>query len=74
MAKKNQHVVPEGKVWGVRGEGNRRLTRITKKQQEPIEIARQIAKNQRSELFIHNREGEFRDRNSYGNDPYPPKG
>jgi len=74
MAKKNQHVVPEGKVWGVRGEGNRRLTRITKTQQEAIEIARQIAKNQRSELFIHNREGEFRDRNSYGNDPYPPKG
>ncbi|MHC5726325.1 MAG: DUF2188 domain-containing protein [Nostoc sp.] len=30
--------------------------------------------NQQSELLIHNREGEIRERNSYGNHPHPPKG
>jgi hypothetical protein len=24
--------------------------------------------------FIHNRQGQIRERDSYGNDPYPPKG
>jgi hypothetical protein len=71
---KNQHVVPHDGSWGVRGEGNERLTRIVDTQAEAIEIARQIAINQESELFIHRPNGQIRDRNSYGNDPYPPKG
>ena len=28
----------------------------------------------RTELFIHRPNGRIRDRNSYGNDPYPPLG
>ena len=36
--------------------------------------ARGIAVNQQSELFIQGRDGQIRERNSYGNDPYPPKG
>jgi hypothetical protein len=43
-------------------------------QQEAINKGRDIAINQQSELLIHNREGKIRDKNSYGNDPYPPKG
>ena len=74
MKKKNQHVVPtsDGK-WGVRGEGNSRLTRKTNTQQEAIDIARQIARNQQAEVVIHRRDGTIRDKDSYGNDPYPPK-
>ena len=71
---KNQHVVPHKGDWAVRGEGNRRVTRITGTQREAIEIAREIARNQESELFIHRQDGRIRDRDSYGNDPYPPKG
>lgn len=71
---KNQHVVPHNGDWAVRGEGNRRVTRITGTQREAIEIAREIARNQESELFIHRQDGRIRDRDSYGNDPYPPKG
>ena len=75
MPRKNQHVVPtdDGK-WGVRGENNDRLTRITNTQQEAIEIARRIAQNQESELFIHGRNGQIRERDSQGHDSYPPKG
>lgn len=70
---KNQHVIPfEGK-WAVRGEGNERLTSTHKTQAEAINAAREIAKNQRSELIIHRADGRIRERDSYGNDPFPPK-
>lgn len=71
--KKNQHVVPSGDQWAVRGEGNSRKTRITQTQREAIEIAREIARNQQSELVIHRKNGTIRDKDSYGNDPCPPK-
>ena len=72
--KKNQHVVPHTDGWAVKGAGNQRPTSVHETQAEAIEAAREIAKNNSSELFIHNREGKFRERNSYGNDPYPPEG
>jgi hypothetical protein len=71
---KNQHVVPADGGWGVRGEGNGRLTSHHENQSEAINIARDIARNQQSELFVHGRNGQIRERDSYGNDPYPPKG
>ncbi len=74
MSSKNQHVVPHGNQWAIRGEGNERLTLITDTQSEAINAARGIAENQQSELLIHNRHGQIRERNSYGNDPYPPAG
>ena len=73
MAKKNQHVVPHSGEWAVRGEGNKRVTRVTHTQQEAIDLARQIARNQRAEIVIHRQDGRIRDRDSYGNDPCPPK-
>lgn len=71
---KNQHVVPNNGRWSVRGAGNSRVTQTFDTQREAIARAREIAISQQSELFIHNRQGQFRERNSYGNDPYPPKG
>ena len=71
---KNQHVVPTSHGWGVRGESNRRITKNFTTQKEAFKKAREIAINQQSEVFIHGKNGSFRERNSYGNDPYPPKG
>lgn len=73
MSKKNQHVVPtkDGK-WGVRGEGNSRITKKTPTQSQAIEIAKEIATNQSGEVVIHGRDGKIRDKDSYGNDPHPP--
>lgn len=67
--KKNQHVVPHQGKWAVKGAGNERNTVITNTQQQAIEKARQIARNQESELLIHGRNGTIRKKNSYGNDP-----
>lgn len=71
---KNQHVVKTSTGWGVKGEGNTRVTEIFSTQKQAIEQAREIAINQNSEVFIHGKNGRFRERNSYGNDPFPPKG
>lgn len=71
---KNQHVVPAGDRWGVRGEGNERLTSVHDTQREAIDAGREIARNQRSELLIHGEDGRIRGRDSHGHDPYPPKG
>lgn len=73
MSKKNQHVVPTENGWGIRGEGNSRLTKVTPTKAEALEVGKEIAKNQGVELFIHGKDGKIQDRDSYGNDPCPPK-
>ena len=73
MARKNQHVVRRGNDWAVRGEGNKRDTSHHGTQSEAIERARDIAQNQHSEVVIHRPDGRIRDKDSYGDDPHPPK-
>jgi len=71
--KKNQHVVPSKGKWAVRGAGNTKHTSMHETQSAAIEHARKIAKNQQSELVIHRRDGRIRDKDSFGNDPFPPR-
>ena len=72
---KNQHVTPHPEGgWQVKGSGNSKATAKTNTQANAINIARDIARNQKSELVIHRNNGQIRDKNSYGNDPYPPIG
>lgn len=71
---KNQHVVPHNGDWAVRGAGNERVTSIHSTQAQAQEAARSIAINQQSEVVIHRPNGQIRDKDSYGNDTYPPKG
>lgn len=71
---KNQHVVPHSNGWAVKGAGNSKATKVFDTQKEANNFARQIAQNQHSERIIHNRQGKIRSKDSYGNDPYPPKG
>jgi uncharacterized protein YdaT len=71
---KNQHVVRRENGWGVRGEGNSRDSVQIGTQREAIDAARQIAQNNGSDVVIRGRDGKIRERNSYGNDPHPPKG
>ena len=71
---KNQHVVPHEGGWAVQGEGNSRATSVHQTQAQASEAATQIAINQQSEVLIHGRNGQIRERNSHGHDPSPPKG
>lgn len=70
---KNQHVVKTSGGWGVKGEGNQKCSSVHDTQKAAIGSARDIAKNQKSEVVIHGRDGKIRDKDSYGNDPCPPK-
>lgn len=73
--RKNQHVTPRPEGgWQVIGAGNERATKRTNTQQEAIDIARKIARGQKSELVIHGKNGRIRGKDSQGNDPFPPKG
>jgi Uncharacterized protein conserved in bacteria (DUF2188) len=74
MSGRNQHIVPREDGWAVRGEGNSRDTSHHGTQGEAIDAGRDIARNQGSELLIHDREGRIRARDSYGGDPFPPRG
>ncbi|WP_241659472.1 DUF2188 domain-containing protein [Extensimonas vulgaris] len=63
---------------GLRGEGNDRLTSVHDTQQQAqaqaLDRARGIAIHQQSEMLIRGRDGQIRERNSYGHDLFPPKG
>lgn len=71
---KNQHVVPHNGEWAIKGAGNGKATKVVETQKEAIKIAREISINQESEMFIHGKNGQIRERNTYGVDNYPPKG
>jgi hypothetical protein len=74
MATKGQHVVPSSNGWKVVKAGAARATSIHKTQDEAIVEATRLARSQKTELYIHGRDGRIRERNSYGNDPYPSTG
>lgn len=71
---KSQHVVPRDGGWAVRGEGNERDTKRFRRQKDAVDAATRIAKNKRAEVVIHGRDGRIREHNSYGKDPFPPRG
>jgi len=73
MAKRDYHVVPHPDGWAVRREGADRASSVHETQQGAIDAGRDAAKGQRSELVIHGRDGRIRDKDSFGNDPCPPR-
>ena len=69
-----QHVVPHRDGgWAVRPEGGDKVTSRHETQADAIERAREIARNQETEVVIHRPDGTIRDSDSYGPDPHPPK-
>jgi hypothetical protein len=50
---KNQHVVPKENKWGVKGEGDKKLTKLFDTIEDAIKYAKIVAKYRRSEVVIH---------------------
>lgn len=73
-SKRNQHVVPHTGGWAVKGEGAARATETFDHKTAAVARAREIARNQGTELFVHGRDGKIESRDSHGHDPFPPKG
>lgn len=63
---------PEG--WQVKREGADRASAITETQAAAIDIGHGIAQRQKTELYVTGRNGQIRERNSFGNDPASRRG
>jgi hypothetical protein len=63
-----------GDGWRVHRPGAARDIKHTATQTEAIGVAREVAINNSLELLIQGQNGQIRQKNSYGNDPFPPKG
>ena len=72
--KKNYDVSPKDDKWQVKQHKASRASKTFDTQKDAIEYGRDKAKKAKSELYIKNRKGQVREANSYGKDPYPPKG
>lgn len=70
---RDQWVSPRGDKWAVHGAGTSRDTKLFSTQSEAIQYAREIAINQQSELIVQGTNGRIRSKDSFGNDPCPPK-
>lgn len=71
---KQRHIVPHPEGWASKKNGAERVSAIFNTQREAIEYSTKLAEQEHSELFIHRRDGQIRERNSFGKDPFPPKG
>ncbi|GJQ22164.1 MAG: hypothetical protein HBSIN02_25190 [Bacteroidia bacterium] len=71
--KRNIHVVPSGNRWAVKKEGTEKPVSTHKSQELARQSAVPLAKQNKSEVVIHGRDGKIRDKDSYGPDPHPPK-
>ena len=69
------HVVPNPNGgWDVKRGGGERASARTETKKEAVDVAREISRNQGTELKIHNKDGQIAQSDSHGNDPNPPKG
>lgn len=67
------HTTPNSKGgWDNQQDGKKTDHHDTKEQAQ--KAGREEAKKDKVEHIIHNRDGKISESNSYGNDPYPPKG
>ena len=72
--KRDIHVVPhKDGGWATKKEGASRAGHRTRTQKQSIDIARDQAIRERSEVVIHRPDGRIRDSDSYGRDPFPPR-
>lgn len=71
---KNYHAVKHGGKWAVEGEGNSRASSVHSTQAEAWGATKDLARRNSGEAFLHGENGRIRERNTYGHDPYPPKG
>jgi hypothetical protein len=73
MAVKTNHVVPSSSGWAVKKSGSSRASRVFTTKDKAVSYGRTLSINEKTELYIHKRNGMIQNKNSYGNDPCPPK-
>lgn len=74
MAKASIETYYEDGQWKSRRQGSGRAFNVGGTKAEQQAIGRTAAQNDGVEHIIKNQDGTISARNSYGNDPHPPKG
>ena len=76
MSKKDDyHVVPNSERggWDVKRENADRASGHFERKSDAMERGRELARDRKTELVEHGRNGRIQDSDSYGSDPFPPK-
>lgn len=74
MTKRDTHrVMPHDQGWQVKRDGNQKASHVADTKKEAEKIAREISRNQSTELQIHGKDMKIQRSDSHGNDPCPPK-
>jgi hypothetical protein len=74
MVKKSNHVVPSKSAgWAVKKSGSSKASKLFETKEEAVDYARELSKTEKTELYIHKKNGMIQEKNSYGSDPNPPK-
>jgi hypothetical protein len=77
MAKRDKyHVVHKDDKWKVEKEQGKRASSVHDTKAEAEKAAKELAKSQPnpSQVIVHKMNGTIQTENTYGNDPFPPKG
>lgn len=70
----NVWVVVHPQGWALKREHAQAASKVFPTQKEAIDYGRALARKDGVELLIQGKDGRIRDRDSHGNDPYPPPG
>ena len=63
-----------GDGWANRREGADRVSKVYDTKAQAQAAGRDTARREHTEHIVHNTDGGIGERNSYGTDPYPPRG
>ena len=74
MAKGEVHVVPSDQGWRVEIAADERARSVRRTQVEARAAARELARQNKRELFVHGRDEQIRERNTYGKGSTQDKG
>ena len=72
---KSVHVVPDKDGgWNIKSSGATRSSGHFDRKTDAVKRAREISRNKKSELVIHNKDGKIAQKDSHGNDPRGSRG
>ena len=74
MSKPPVHTVPHEDGWANRRAGASRASKTFPTKAAAQQAGRETARREGTEHIVHRKDGTIGERNSYGNDPYPPRG
>ena len=72
--KKGVHVTPRGDRWAVVREGSERASSLHDTQAQAEKKGRETARRDKTEFYLHDRQGQIRERDSYGSDSRSSRG